>query len=64
VVIEARGNHITVQLDGTQIMNVTDEGFNGTPFVDCGGVVLSARKWTGGTGDTRVAFWGYDVAAE
>jgi hypothetical protein len=61
VVITAQGPHITVELDGKQIMDVTDNDFNGTPFVPDGGVVLSARRWAGSTGHTRVAFWGYEV---
>jgi hypothetical protein len=64
VAIDARGNHIAVQLDGKPIMDVTDTEFNGVPGIDRGGVVLSARKWTGSTGTTRVAFWGYDVSLE
>lgn len=61
VVVEARGNRVRVWLDGAALMDVTDTDLGGLPGPARGGVVLSARRWSRSTGDTRVAFRGYEV---
>jgi hypothetical protein len=56
VSITVRGAVITVDLDGRQVLSTTDTGALGLPPLASGGVCLSARRWSGGTGDTVVAF--------
>lgn len=56
VVIVVKGEHITVALDGNQIINTTDTNALGVGPVPAGGVCLSARRWSGSMGDTVVAF--------
>ncbi len=55
-VITARGPDLTVELDGKQIMQVTDRDYLGVPPLLSGGICLSARKWENSQGDTVVAF--------
>ncbi len=55
-VVTVRGNQIAVEVDGRQVMGVTDEDFLGVGPVPSGGVCLSARRWEGSPQDTVVAF--------
>jgi hypothetical protein len=56
VVITISGNTITVNLDGNSILSVIDKGWNDSPPLLSGGIVLSARKYKESEGTTKVVF--------
>ena len=60
--IYAVGETIGVAVDGRMILAAKDEGFNGVPAVESGGIVLAARRWANSSGHTRVMF--DDVSVE
>ena len=54
--IIAAGTRIRVEVDGEKLFDVRDDRELGVGPIPYGDLVLSARRWTGGEGDTRVAF--------
>jgi hypothetical protein len=56
VAITVRGSRISASLDGSPLFDAVDEGDNGAPPLDAGGIVLSARRWSQSEGNTTVAF--------
>jgi len=54
--IVAAGTRIRVEVDGEKMFDVRDDQGLGVGPVPFGDLVLSARRWTGSEGDTRVAF--------
>ena len=61
--VAAQGATITVSLDGKVILEATDKGWNNSPPVAAGGIVLMARKHSDGEGVTRVVFRNVRVEA-
>jgi hypothetical protein len=56
VTITAIGSQITVDLDGKPLLTAEDKGWNDSPPVASGGIVLSARTWEQSEGSTQVLF--------
>ena len=56
VKVSVVGRTIAVALDGKAILEATDEGWNGSPPVASGGIVLAARKYEKSEGRTQAAF--------
>lgn len=54
--IYAAGNTVGVAVDGKMILAAKDQGFNDSPAVESGGIVLGARRWANSSGHTRVLF--------
>ena len=54
--ISVRGQQIEIDLDGAPLLHVKDEDWNSSPWVMNGGIVLSARKYSGSEGSTTVLF--------
>ncbi|MBI2299211.1 MAG: carbohydrate-binding family 9-like protein [Armatimonadetes bacterium] len=52
--LTARGANIRAVADGQVVLEAVDRGFLGDPPLKTGGLVLSARKWSGSRGDTVV----------
>lgn len=62
--IEVRGARIRIALDDRTIIDVEDKDTLGVPPVQSGGVMLSARRFSNSTGNTRVAFDDFQVQLE
>jgi len=55
--ITVRGNRIEVVLDGKRVLfRIDDDGLAGMPPPDRGAVMLSARRWSGSKGATRIRY--------
>ncbi len=54
--IAVRDTMVVVMLDGNVVMRVQDNDWNDSPPVLSGGITLSARKYAGSEGETRVVF--------
>ncbi|MCS7223258.1 MAG: carbohydrate-binding family 9-like protein [Armatimonadetes bacterium] len=55
LLIRLKGPELHATLDGTEIFRIKDENLAGGPPIPSGMVVLSARRWSGSQGHTRVA---------
>lgn len=56
LMIDLKGNQIVVFLDEKEIIRVVDDGYNATPPLLKGEIVLIPRKWSGSEGGTVVAY--------
>lgn len=61
--ITVLGNRIAVDLDEKPLLTAEDKGWNDSPALRRGGVVLAARKWENSEGKTQVLFKDIHVEA-